>query len=62
MLDPQTHTRDEQYIQLAGYLAAHSHILLALWDSEETYVPGGTSAVIRFHQHDTMAQLAEADP
>lgn len=54
--------RDDQYVELAGYLAAHSHILLALWDGEETYVPGGTSAVVRFHQHETMSAIDVSQP
>lgn len=54
--------RDEQYVELAGYLAAHSHILLAIWDGEETYTPGGTSAVIHFHQHNTMSEFSSQRP
>jgi hypothetical protein len=54
--------RDAQYIELAGYLAAHSHILMAIWDGMESHLPGGTSAVVRFHQHDTMSQLNDDRP
>jgi hypothetical protein len=46
--------RDAQYEYLGIYLAAHCHILLALWDGRETGGPGGTADVIRFHQEDVV--------
>lgn len=49
--------RDKQYVQLGVYLAAHSHILLAIWDGQENNRPGGTNAVVRFHQHETLDPL-----
>jgi hypothetical protein len=51
--------RDQQYVELGGYVAAHSHILLALWDGCDSGPEGGTASVVRFHQHDTMAPLSE---
>ena len=51
--------RDQQYVELGGYVAAHSHILLALWDGCDSGFEGGTAGVVRFHQHDTMAPLSE---
>jgi hypothetical protein len=60
--DHQNIDRDEQYSQLGIYLAAHSHILLAIWDGRENHLPGGTTAVIRFHQHETLDPLGDDQP
>jgi hypothetical protein len=51
--------RDMQYAQLGAYLAAHSHILLAIWDGKPSSAPGGTGHVIKFHQHDVIDLIAE---
>jgi len=61
MADDPVVDREQHYVNLAGYLAAHSHILLAIWDGQDTRVPGGTSAVIKFHQHDVMAMRDETE-
>ncbi|MEJ2089952.1 MAG: hypothetical protein P8Y69_16045, partial [Gammaproteobacteria bacterium] len=50
--------RDMQYAQLGAYLAAHSHILLAIWDGRPSNSPGGTGHVIKFHQHDIIDLIA----
>ena len=50
--------RDYQYAQLGAYLAAHSHILLAIWDGKPSNSPGGTGHVIKFHQHDVIDLIA----
>ncbi len=51
--------RDLQYAQLGVYLAAHSHILLAIWDGKPSQATGGTAQVIEFHQRDVVELLAE---
>ncbi|NIP13556.1 MAG: hypothetical protein GWM88_01965 [Pseudomonadales bacterium] len=51
--------RDLQYAQLGAYLAAHSHILLAIWDGKPHESVGGTAHVVQFHQHDIIELLAE---
>ncbi|TNF88252.1 MAG: hypothetical protein EP301_05315 [Gammaproteobacteria bacterium] len=51
--------RDLQYAQLGAYLAAHSHVLLAIWDGKPSNAPGGTGHVIKFHQHDVIELIAE---
>ncbi|MCB1684874.1 MAG: hypothetical protein KDI31_10320 [Pseudomonadales bacterium] len=51
--------RDLQYAQLGAYLAAHSHILLAIWDGKPSTSPGGTGHVVKFHQHDVIELIAE---
>ena len=51
--------RDMQYAQLGAYLAAHSHVLLAIWDGKPSNAPGGTGHVIKFHQHDVIELIAE---
>jgi hypothetical protein len=40
--------RNYQYEQVGAYIAAHSQILVALWDGVCTDLIGGTSAVIKF--------------
>jgi len=51
--------RDLQYAQLGAYLAAHSHVLLALWDGKPSEGAGGTGHVVQFHQHDVIDLLAD---
>ncbi len=54
--------RDMQYAQLGAFIAAHCHILLALWDGNEDGPSGGTAAIIRFHQDDFMPGLSIGEP
>jgi len=54
--------RDLQYAQLGAFIAAHSHILLALWDGRENGGSGGTAQIIRYHQDDYMPVLADDEP
>ncbi len=54
--------RDAQYEYLGVYLAAHSHILLALWDGKPSEAPGGTAQVIRFHQENVVNLIAGVEP
>lgn len=54
--------RDLQYAQLGAFIAAHCHILLALWDGYVTGPAGGTAQVIRFHQDDYMPGLSDGEP
>ena len=54
--------RDLQYAQLGAFIAAHSHILLALWDGRENGASGGTAQIIRYHQDDYMPVLADDEP
>ena len=46
--------RDAQYERLGSFLAAHSHILLALWDGRYNDAAGGTSYVVDFHRRDAV--------
>ena len=54
--------RDRQYAQLGCFIAAHCHILLALWDGNEDGLSGGTAAIIRYHQDDFMLGLTDGEP
>jgi hypothetical protein len=57
---PSNEIRREIYYERAGrFLAAHSHILLALWDGSTNGAVGGTSHVVEFHQRDAET---EEDP
>ncbi|MEZ5557556.1 MAG: hypothetical protein R3E86_03315 [Pseudomonadales bacterium] len=49
--------RDLQYERLGVYIAAHCHVLLALWDGEPSTAAGGTAHVVRFHQQDVAELL-----
>ncbi len=55
------HARDLQYGQVGTYLAAHSHILLAVWDGEPSDLMGGTAQVVQFHQYDVMRGFTAED-
>ena len=55
-------SRDLQYAQLGAFIAAHCHILLALWDGKENGAAGGTAQIIRFHQDDYMPGLTDGEP
>lgn len=48
-------SRGRHYEQLGVFLAAHCHVLLALWDGKATAGLGGTSQVIDFHRRDASA-------
>ena len=54
--------RDKQYGVLGAFIAAHCHILLALWDGIDVTAMGGTASVIRFHQDDYMPGLSDGEP
>ncbi len=63
--DDVTHpgaARDLQYSQLGAFIAAHCHILLALWDGRENGASGGTAQIIRYHQDDYMPGLTDGEP
>jgi hypothetical protein len=63
--DDVTHpgpARDLQYAWLGAFIAAHCHILLALWDGRENGGSGGTAQIIRFHQEDYMPGLDGSEP
>ena len=46
--------RNHQYAQSGVFVSAHCHILLALWDGNETDDVGGTGQVVKFHHDDVM--------
>ncbi|HJN95384.1 MAG TPA: hypothetical protein QGF41_06730 [Gammaproteobacteria bacterium] len=45
------------YAQLGAFLCAHCHILLAIWDGNESDKMGGTAQVVKFHHDDVMRGL-----
>ncbi|MEO0345550.1 MAG: hypothetical protein AAF229_04780 [Pseudomonadota bacterium] len=46
--------RDAQYARLGVYLAAHCHVLIAVWDGKPPQHIGGTGHVVQFHHDDVM--------
>jgi hypothetical protein len=53
------HARDLQYAQAGIFASTHCHILLALWDGEESGLLGGTSQVVSFHLHGHMPEAID---
>lgn len=51
--------RDRQYEYMGVYLAAHCHVLLALWDGRTSNAPGGTAHVVEYHHRDTTTLIEE---
>ena len=41
-------TCDRHYEEVGIYVVRHSHFLLALWDGEDSGLPGGTSSIVQF--------------
>jgi hypothetical protein len=50
MIPPDQASRDLQYALVGAYIAAHCHLLLALWDGKALERLGGTSHVVRLRQ------------
>lgn len=53
---------DAQYEYLGIYLAAHSHILLAVWNGHPSGAAGGTSEVVRYHQENVAGFVGPSEP
>lgn len=53
------HARDLQYAQAGIFASTHCHILLALWDGEESGLLGGTAQVVAFHLHGNMPEAID---
>ncbi len=53
-IEHQGPNRDAQYAQLGVFLAAHCHILLAIWDGKTSDHMGGTADVVHFHHDNAM--------
>jgi len=51
--------RDQQYAQAGMFVSCHCHVLLALWDGQESGRLGGTAQVVRFHLHGAMCGALE---
>lgn len=52
--------RDAQYAQLGVFLAAHCHLLLAIWDGKPSEHIGGTADVVRFHHDQFMPGFTDS--
>lgn len=50
LIPPDQDARDLQYALVGAYIAAHCHLLLALWDGRALERLGGTSHVVRLRQ------------
>ena len=59
---PETEeTRQRQYVQLADFLALHSHVLFAFWDGIDNQDRGGTACVVRLKLQGTDESEERAD-
>jgi len=52
--------RNRQYTLVGAYIARHSHILIALWDGEQTGMEGGTGQIVDFKLNGIPAPFAPA--
>lgn len=52
-------SRDRQYAQAGIFVSRHCHVLLALWDGDESEQVGGTAHVVRFHLQGTQRDDVE---
>ncbi len=53
------HERDLQYAQAGIFASSHCHVLLALWDGEDSGGLGGTAQVVAFHLHGSMPEAID---
>jgi hypothetical protein len=53
-----TLTREILYSRVGLYVAHHSHILIALWNGQDSQLLGGTSTVVHYKIHGTPVSLA----
>ena len=51
--------RDRQYAQSGVFVSSHCHVLLALWDGQESGRLGGTAQVVNFHLHGALTGQGE---
>lgn len=51
--------RDQQYAQSGVFVSSHCHVLLALWDGQESGRLGGTAQVVHFHLHGALSGQVE---
>ncbi|MET0718858.1 MAG: hypothetical protein ABWY34_10735 [Pseudoxanthomonas sp.] len=51
--------RDRQYAQAGIFVSNHCHVLLALWDGQESGRLGGTAQVVRCHLRGTLSAQLE---
>jgi len=52
--------RNKQYALVGAYIARHSHILIALWDGEQTSMEGGTGQIVDFKLNGIPVPFARA--
>ena len=51
--------RDQQYARSGVFVSSHCHVLLALWDGQESGRLGGTAQVVHFHLHGALSGQME---
>ena len=51
--------RDQQYAQSGVFVSSHCHVVLALWDGQESGRLGGTAQVVNFHLHGALSGQME---
>ena len=51
--------RDQQYAQSGIFVSSHCHVLLALWDGQESGRLGGTAQAVHFHLHGVLSGQME---
>lgn len=51
--------RDRQYAKAGVFIASHSHILVAIWDGNDSGRLGGTGQIVKYYLHGTLPGLIE---
>jgi hypothetical protein len=55
--DPEK--RNDQYQDVGLYIVTHCHVLIALWNGDESEQTGGTSQIVRFKRHGIPYELSD---
>ena len=53
------HARNRQYAKAGVFIASHAHILVAIWDGEDSGRLGGTGQIVKYYLHGSLPGVAE---
>ncbi|TBR39392.1 MULTISPECIES: DUF4231 domain-containing protein [Dyella] len=51
--------RDRQYAKAGVFIASHSHIMVAIWDGNDSGRLGGTGQIVKYYLHGTLPGIIE---
>jgi len=61
-VDESSSARDKAYADAGVFISAHCHILLALWDGQDSEKLGGTAQIVYFQHYDRLPGFSESVP